>query len=88
MKTEMKATVVCGDVNIDMKKIGAEQRSLNNYLEEAGLKLMVETSTHEKGGLIDHLYVSKELVNNTKVKQKGISFSDHDLMLIQIKVDS
>ena len=82
---EGKALVVTGDMNIDMKKSGSEQKSLKSFLEEAQMKLMVDNSTHEKGGLLDHVYVSERLVKNTKVQQKGIRFSDHDLLVVRIK---
>ena len=79
-----KICLVCGDMNIDLKKAGPEQRHLNSYLREAKMKFMVKSTTHDKGGLLDHVYVSEEIMKQTTVEQKAVRFSDHDLLIIKV----
>ena len=80
-----KDTIVCGDVNIDLRRDGQKQSKLLQYTESIGFNQCITQSTHEKGGLLDHVYVSKDFSSNIVIEKKSIRFSDHDMIYIRIK---
>lgn len=83
--TDPENTIVCGDINIDLKKSGPKQTKLMKFLKDFNLKQVVSDSTHEKGGLLDHVYVNEKIVEKVKITKKSIRFSDHDIICISIK---
>jgi len=83
--TDPENTIVCGDMNIDLKKTGQKQTKLLKFLEDFKLKQVVSDSTHEKGGLLDHVYVNEKICEKVIITKKSIRFSDHDIICISIK---
>ena len=52
----------------------------NNFSQE------VQDATHEKGGLIDHVYVRlpSDCKNTVNVAQRAKYYSDHDALFLKI----
>jgi endonuclease/exonuclease/phosphatase family metal-dependent hydrolase len=53
-------------------------------MEQEQFEQLVNKSTHDRRRTIDHCYVSKELKNNTKLKQYSPYYSDHDALCITV----
>ena len=75
--------IVCGDFNIDLRKNGSQQRKIISSMRCFGFEQLVKESTHDKGGLLDHVYVSEELKSRITIEKKCVRFSDHDLIVIK-----
>ena len=75
-------TIMCGDTNIDITKENG--KNFLDFMQKLGLKQLVMKPTHEKGGLIDHVYATENLFEKVSVTQKGVYFSDHDLIIIKL----
>ena len=52
---------------------------------EKGFHQLVQNPTHERGGLIDHVYVNEPLRSmNVTVHRDCAFYSDHDIVTIYI----
>ena len=76
-----RPTVICGDVNCDVKQ---ENVDFARTLEKLEFKQIVERPTHDMGRCIDVVFVNRLLLESVSVKQMGVGFSDHDCLLIKI----
>ena len=74
----LKKTVIIGDFNLDAHR----NASIIEQLSLQGFRQMVKKSTHEQGGLIDHVYVN---FKGVRVMQRSVYFSDHDLIIVELK---
>ena len=83
--TISKPTLICGDFNICIFK------HPNNYITKSLFKdnfnQIVKNATHEKGGLIDHVYI-KNLPLNYDIHYHSVYYSDHDGICITIGKDN
>ena len=74
--------VIFGDFNIDAFKG-------NNYVSEylSQYEMVVNSSTHISGSLIDHVYIAKDLCQQTEIITmiKNVYFTDHDAVKIVLK---
>ena len=77
-------SIVCGDFNIDLRKNGSQHRRIISSMRSLGFEQLVEGSTHDKGGLLDHVYVSEDLKSRIIIEKKCVSFSDHDMISIKL----
>ena len=77
-----RPTILCGDTNIDISR--EKGQSFLDFMKHLGLTQLVVKPTHEKGGLIDHVYVTDDLFEKVAITQKGVYFSDHDLITIRL----
>ena len=77
-----RPTILCGDTNIDISR--EKGQSFLDFMKQLGLTQLIVKPTHEKGGLIDHVYVTDDLFEKVSVTQKGVYFSDHDLVTIRL----
>ena len=79
--TISKPTLICGDFNICIFK------QPNNYITKSLIKdnfnQIVKNATHQKGGLIDHVYI-KNLPLNYDIHYHSVYYSDHDGICITI----
>ena len=77
-------TIILGDMNLNF--LIENRHPLIQYLQEMKFSQLVQSATHQKGGLIDLVFVSHHFNNHsTMIHQIGIYYSDHDRMHIQIK---
>ena len=52
---------------------------------EKGFHQLVQNPTHERGGLIDHVYVNDALLADQPfVTQRSVYYSDHDAIVLHI----
>ena len=52
---------------------------------EKGFHQLVQNPTHERGGLIDHVYVNDALfADQPFVTQRSVYYSDHDAIVLHI----
>ena len=78
-----RAQVVAGDFNIDLNK--SPNNSFTSRILGMGFKQLVRSPTHNKGGLIDHIYfkpasgISCELFNH-----HTMFWSDHDCLAFML----
>ena len=81
-RREDKVSVVCGDLNVCLKK--EPKNAFSQGMEEMGLQQIVKEATHVMGGQIDHLYVSSEAVERTSLERMSPFFSDHDALCFTV----
>ena len=81
-KNEDKVLVVCGDLNVCLKK--DPKNAFTQGMEDQGLKQIGKEATHERGGQIDHVYVSSQAVERTSLERVGMFYSDHDAFCITV----
>ena len=79
--TPLKATFICGDFNICALK--NPQNLLTQSLTEDNFQQIIKYSTHEKGGLLEHVYV-KNISKDCNVHYHAVYYSDHEGMCITI----
>ena len=75
-----KVTVVCGDMNVCLKK--EAKNKLTVELESMGFGQLNEEATHVAGGHIDHMYVTKEAAGKTSLERYTPFYSDHDALCL------
>ena len=79
---EIKDVVIIGDTNINYLK---KSHDFMKYLEEKSFTQLVDRPTHVCGGLIDHIYISKSLLEkNPYFTQRSVYYSDHDEIVLHI----
>ncbi len=76
-----KKTVILGDFNSSVCNIHLREFAVQNNLEQ-----LVSMPTHDKGNILDHLYVSLDLVNNVSLSHHSLYFSDHDCLVVNIQI--
>ena len=81
-KNEDKVLVVCGDLNVCLKK--DPKNVFTRVMEDQGLKQIGKEATHERGGQIDHVYVSSHSVERTTLERVSMFYSDHDALCITV----
>ena len=75
---EDKVVVVCGDLNVCLKK--KPENSFSQGMESLGLSQIGKEATHVLGGQIDHFYVTSEAVGRTSLERMSPFFTDHDAL--------
>ncbi len=73
-------SVVLGDFNNSVCNVHLDEFAVQN-----NLKQLVSLPTHDKGNIIDHLYVSYDLANTASHSHHYLYFSDHDCLAMSIK---
>ena len=81
-RREDKVSVVCGDLNVCLKK--EPKNAFSQGMEEMGLRQIVKEATHVMGGQIDHLYVSRDAVEKTSLERMSPFFTDHDALCFTV----
>ena len=79
-RNEDKVMVVCGDLNVCLKK--EPKNVFSQSMEDWDLKQIGREATHERGGQIDHLYVSSQAVAGTTLERVSMFYSDHDALCV------
>ena len=74
-----RKTIIFGDFNMN---ISCDKTSvLYKSMSISGFSQLIKEPTHIQGGIIDHCYVSKNImVNNVKLIQKPVYYTDHDIL--------
>ena len=68
-----------GDFNIAFK----EDSRIDKEMKDMGFLQLVTSSTHDKGNLIDHIYVNEEITRKgCFIEKKASYYSDHDIVTI------
>ena len=81
-RREDKVVVVCGDLNVCLKK--KPENSFSHGMESLGLSQIGKEATHVLGGQIDHLYVTSEAVGRTSLERISPFFTDHDALCFTV----
>ena len=80
--SEEKCVAILGDMNIDFL---TSNHKFLKYMSRKGFKQLIEKPTHERGNLIDHIYVNRNLLDKGPIhSQRGVYFSDHDIITLHI----
>ena len=83
-----KKTIVVGDTNLNFE-MQRNQNFVKMMTEDLRFEQLIRRPTFDrlpkfKPSLLDHVYVSPDLKNKVKVKQKCLGFNDHDLLIISV----
>ena len=74
-------TFIIGDFNLNV--IDDRSNMITKELSKLGFRQLVQEPTHIQGGLIDHCYVSQNiLLTNVRINQKSVYYTDHDMIEI------
>lgn len=78
--------LILGDFNINLLKDNTSSKELQHILKD--FNQVIEFPTHADGGLIDHVYVKKSLLQEFSfdILKVCLSISDHDSLKIGLKV--
>ena len=57
------------------------------YLSRLDFTQIINRATHLDGHILDHVYVPKRKVNQTKIKHHYVYYSDHDGILVKLQKD-
>ena len=71
-----------GDFNIAFK----EDSKIDKEMKDMGFWQLVTSATHDKGNLIDHIYVNEAITSKGFSVEKNASYySDHDIVTIFVE---
>ena len=76
-------TIITGDTNIDISRESGQQ--FLEFMNNLGFTQLVKFPTHDKGGLLDHVFVTEDLLERVSVSDTD--FSDHQLITIKLSED-
>ena len=80
-------TIILGDINLNLLK--ENYHPMIQFLRKMKFSQLVNSATHQKGGLIDPVFVSYHFKNySTSIHQVGLYYSDHDRIHVRIKFNS
>ena len=80
-----KAVAVMGDMNIDFLD---GTHDLMTYMKKNGFTQLVQKPTHEKGNLLDHIYVNAVLLQKQPFSsQRSCYYSDHDIIVLHVPLE-
>ena len=80
---ELHIAITLGDYNLNM--FNDSDDAVKNIL--SSYELAINETTHVSGSLIDHVYISKSLLQKINLKNVivcDVSFSDHDAVRYKI----
>ena len=80
--------IFLGDFNINYSNKSFENTKF--WLEKNGFKQLVNQPTHVENGLIDHVYLNHNHESQcieAQIRHHTVYFSDHDALLVKLKVD-
>ena len=81
-----KKLIVCGDFNIKYSE-ETSNSFVRKIIDEYHYEQLVKVPTHNRGNIIDHVYVSPGLQGRVEVDKTCVYFSDHDLLTIKVSSD-
>ena len=68
-----------GDINTDFFHESNDNVIL--WLQERDFVQIIQNATHIQGGLIDHVWVPKNLISKVRFEIKSLFYSDHDCII-------
>ena len=80
---EDQPTLICGDFNTN--HLESENRVSRYLKEKLQFRQIVMNPTHEKGSLLDQVWINEPLFDKVGIEQVCVSFSDHDLIRIVLR---
>ena len=80
-----KPTIILGDLNLNILK--CPEHSMLRNLKDLSFKQLVQTPTHEQGGLLDLVFLSHHFnQNEVTIENVSVYYSDHDLIHIKMNL--
>ena len=76
-------TLICGDFNTN--HLESRNKVSSFFKDKLRLRQLVMKPTHEKGSLLDQVWVNEPLFDKVGIEQMCVSFSDHDLIKIVLR---
>ena len=76
-----KPTIICGDLNCDFSE---EQPDFGLTLNNLGFQKLNQKATQDMGRNIDCIFTNTIFPGSVTIRQIGVGFSDHDLLLVKI----
>ena len=77
-----KPTIICGDFNTDYCE--TDNRVSRFLKEKMKFRQIVVEATHEKGSILDQVWINAPLFGKVEVEQTCLRFSDHDMIRIVV----
>ena len=81
-----KELILCGDFNIHFSE-ETSNNFISKIISEYSFDQLVKVPTHDRGNIIDHVYVSPGLKGRVMVDKTCVYHSDHDLLTIKVSAD-
>ena len=82
MVNVQKTTFILGDFNCDLKRYGSSV--LSREIIDFGFSQLVKEPTHNQGGIIDHCYISKNVIpSSVLLRQSSVYYTDHDILEVE-----
>ena len=82
---DQRPVAIIGDVNLNYNE--KKKHPFINYLEKMNFMQLIKKPTHDKGGLLDHIYINKKLQEQKSFsRQRSVYYSDHDAITLHIPI--
>ena len=82
MVDKNKITFVLGDFNINW--INCEASIKESEFLKCGFIQLVKEPAHNQGGIIDHCYISKNVIpSSVLLRQSSVYYTDHDILEVE-----
>ena len=69
-------TILSGDFNVNVKKKDEQSDSLLKLVQYHGFLPTHNNVTHRAGGALDHIYINKDIINNSFISTVPLHYSD------------
>ncbi|CAG2210047.1 unnamed protein product [Mytilus edulis] len=69
-------TLIAGDFNINLLETSAAYRGLHVFMDHIHFKQVINTATHQLGGLLDHLWINSGVTVSQQMLARS-PYSDH-----------
>ena len=78
--------LICGDFNTDYQE---DRNQVVTFLKEKlKFRQLVLESTHEKGSILDQVWINGPLIGRVQVEKTCMRFSDHDMLKIVVRKEN
>ena len=74
-----KICFVFGDLNTDF--LSESNDNVILWLQEHDFVQIIQNATHIQGGLLDHVWIPRNLVSKVRIDIKSLFYSDHDCII-------
>ena len=79
-------TLICGDFNTDYRE---DRNEVIRFLKDKlKFRQLVLESTHEKGSILDQVWINAPLIGRVQVEKTCLRFSDHDMVKIVVRKEN
>jgi endonuclease/exonuclease/phosphatase family metal-dependent hydrolase len=77
LPTDALIIILSGDFNVNVKKRDKQSDSLLKLVQYHGFLPTHNNVTHRASGALDHIYINKDIINNSFISTVPLHYSDH-----------